>query len=180
MKKLFRKIFKQKVYDSIPYDELLLKQRFVLFRIFCFTGFAVSLAMALQIYSSDAAVTLPVLLLILASIIILTFFLTNDYRKLPTAYLIVLSAAFVMIHVQAYDSGGVKNTGTMYFCVLIMCAYMLLGPKAGKWFTAYSIASVVFLFIATEYTGWTSYGLFNNDIHLINQAHPSSPLRCLR
>jgi signal transduction histidine kinase len=169
MKKLLRKLFKQSVYDSIPYDDLMLKQRFALFRIFAFTGFLVSLMMAVQYYFVDPTAVLPPLLVVLALVIITSFYLTNDYRKLPIAYAISLSAAFLLIHFQAYNTGGVKNTGTMYFCVLILCAFMLLGPKAGKWFTAYSILSVISLFYFTEYTSFTSYSLFNNDPHVINQ-----------
>src|SRR3569832_1021242 len=169
MKKVFRKIFKQDVYDSIPYDELMLKQRFVLFRIFAFTGFLVSLLMATQYYFIDPAALLPPFLVVLALVIILSFYLTKDYKKLPVSYAVALSAAFLLMHFQAYNTGGVKNTGTMYFCVLILCAFMLLGPKAGKWFTAYAIASVAFLFYANEYGDMTSYSLFHNNIHEINQ-----------
>jgi signal transduction histidine kinase len=169
MKQFLRKFIKQSVYDSIPYDDLMLKQRFALFRIFAFTGFLVSLLMAAQYYFVDPTAVLPPMLVVLALVIIVSFYLTNDYRKLPVSYAVALSAAFLMMHFQAYNTGGVKNTGTMYFCVLIMCAYMLLGPKAGKWFTAYALLSVITLFYFTEYTNGTSYSLFNNDAHAINQ-----------
>jgi signal transduction histidine kinase len=169
MKKILRNVVKQHVYDSIPYDELLLKQKFALYRIFTFTAFLVALIMAIQIYSSDNNVVLPLLLVVLAVVIITNFFLTNNYRRLPIAFTVSLIAAYLMIHFQGYDTGGVKNTGTMYFCVLIMCAFMLLGPKAGKWYTFFAIVSVAVLYYATEFTNLTSYGLFHNDIHLINQ-----------
>jgi signal transduction histidine kinase len=169
MKKLLRKLFKQEVYDSIPYEELLLKQRFVVSRILSFTGFATAIIMGIQIYSSDSSILLPSILLLFAAVILANFYLTNSYKKLYTAYAILLITGFLMIHFQAYETGGVKNSGTMYFCVLIMCAFMLLGPKAGKWYTFFSILGVAILYYATEYTNWTSNNLFHDDIHLINQ-----------
>jgi signal transduction histidine kinase len=169
MKKLLRKLFKQEVYDSIPYEELLLKQRFVVYRILSFTGFATAIIMGIQIYSSDSSILLPSILLLFAAVILANFYLTNSYKKLYTAYAILLITGFLMIHFQAYETGGVKNSGTMYFCVLIMCAFMLLGPKAGKWYTFFSILGVAILYYATEYTNWTSNNLFHDDIHLINQ-----------
>jgi signal transduction histidine kinase len=169
MKKVFRKLFKQAVYDSIPYDDLMLKQRFILFRIFSFTSFVVALVLAVQIYSTFSASALPIIMVFLAMTFGVNYLLTNNYRKLPLAYSVSLIASFLVIHIQAYDAGGVKNTGTMYLCVVIMCAFMLLGPKAGKIFTVLSILNVIFLFYATEYTSFTSYRLFGNDIHLINQ-----------
>src|SRR5437016_3262722 len=100
MKKAFRRLFKQAVYDSIPYDDLMLKQRFALFRIFALTGFAVSLMMAVQYYFVDPTAMLPPLLVVLALTIIASFYLTNDYRSLPVSYAISLSAAFLLMHFQ--------------------------------------------------------------------------------
>jgi signal transduction histidine kinase len=125
--------------------------------------------MGIQIYSSDSSILLPSILLLFAAVILANFYLTNSYKKLYTAYAILLITGFLMIHFQAYETGGVKNSGTMYFCVLIMCAFMLLGPKAGKWYTFFSILGVAILYYATEYTNWTSNNLFHDDIHLINQ-----------
>jgi signal transduction histidine kinase len=169
MKQFLRRFFKQEVYDSIPYDELMLKQRFVLFRIFSFTSFVVALVLAAQIYSTFSTSLLPLMLVLLAATFMINFFLTGKYHKLPIAYSVSLIASLLIIHLQAYDAGGVKNTGTMYLCVLIMCAFMMLGDRAGKIFTVLSILNVAFLFYVSEYTNLTSYNLFNNDIHLINQ-----------
>jgi len=73
------------------------------------------------------------------------------------------------VHLQAYTSGGLINSGTIHMTVLIMTAFMLLGTNAGKWFTVMAIASVGMLFYATEFTTWTSYASFQDDIHLIRQ-----------
>ncbi|HNQ62209.1 MAG TPA: ATP-binding protein, partial [Bacteroidia bacterium] len=76
---------------------------------------------------------------------------------------------FLVVHLQAYSAGGLMNSGTIYLTVILMTAFMLLGTKAVKWFTVLAIASVGMLFYATEFTMWTSYAMFQDDIHLIRQ-----------
>lgn len=170
MKKLFRFLFRKDLYESIPYDDLMSRQRFTLFRIFTYTAFIASVSTAIQILTAfETTNILSVILLALAFIIIATFFSVKSYTHLTTAYIVSLVAGFSVVHIQAYNAGGLLNTGTMYICAIIMTAFMLLGTKGGKWFTVLGIISVVFLFYASEYTSWTTYDLFKNDIHLIHQ-----------
>jgi signal transduction histidine kinase len=100
---------------------------------------------------------------------LVNYLLVNKIEKLPLAYWILLIACFLVIHEQAYNTGGVRNSGTIYMCVIALGAYMLLGTKGGKFFTALIVLHVVYLYVITEYTNWTSYELFDNDIHKINQ-----------
>ncbi len=170
MKNLFHYIFRKKFYESIPYEDLMSRQRFTLFRILAYTSFIASVFTAIQTQAPfDTLQSLPVVLVILAIVIMANFFLVNDHQRLPVAYSINVFAGFLVVHIQGYNAGGVMNSGTMYLCANLMTAYMLLGTKAGKWFTVMAIMSVVILFYASEFTSWTSYDLFQNDIHLIRQ-----------
>ncbi len=172
MKAILRKLAKKDVYDSIPYDDLILKQRFALFRIFTFTGFLASVAVATQIltaFEGSGSGLIAYLLFGLAGVMVINYFMVRDYLKLPIAYMITLMAAFLMLHFQSYTSGGIRNSGTMYLAVVMLSAFMMLGTKAAKWFTALVLVHFVYLFCITEYTDWTSYSLFQNDGHLINQ-----------
>lgn len=169
MKSILRKLARQDVYDSIPYDDLMLKQRFALFRIFTFTGVLASIMVAVQILTAFAGSSnIAYLLFGMAGVMMVNYFLVKDYQKLPVAYMITLMAAFLMLHFQSYTSGGIRNSGTMYLAVVLLSAFMMLGTKAGKWFTALVIANFIYLFIITEYTGMTSYAMFNNDQSQIN------------
>src|SRR6185369_539506 len=58
---------------------------------------------------------------------------------------------------------------TMYLAVVILCAFMMMGTKAGKWFTGLTVFHFIYLFVITEYTDWTSNLLFQGNEHLINQ-----------
>ena len=170
MKNFFRLLFRKDFYESIPYEDLMSRQRFTLFRIFTYTAFLASIASALQIQAPFSEVqNVPVILVVLASIILTNFFLVKRDDKLPVAYMITIFVGFLVVHIQAYSAGGLINSGTIYLTVILMTAFMLLGTKAGKWFTVMAIASVGMLFYATEFTTWTSYAMFQNDIHLIRQ-----------
>lgn len=170
MKNIFEILFRKKFYESIPFEDLMSRQRFTLFRIFTYTAFLASIASALQIQSSFAELQIvTAVLIVLASVILSNFFLVRHYDRLPIAYMITIFTGFLVVHIQAYSAGGLMNSGTIYLTVILMTAFMLLGTKAGKWFTVMALASVGILFYATEYTGWTSYSMFQENIHLIRQ-----------
>ena len=170
MKAIFQKLVRKELADSIPHDDLIERQRFALFRIYSFTSFLASFMTAAQILGAfSTSSTLSWTLFVLSAILLINFYQVRDWHKLPVSYLISVVIGFAVVHIQAYTAGGVLNTGTIYMCVIIMTAFMLLGTKAGKWLTALAVASIIFLFYATEYTSMTSYALFNNDSSLIHQ-----------
>lgn len=156
--------------DRIPVDDLMSRQRFALFRIFSISSFLASFATAIQISSGfEANSPTSILILVLSLSIIVNFLIVNQVDRLPHAYAVSVIACFLVVHLQSYTSGGIMNTGTMYLCVIIMTAFMLLGPRAGKWFTFMAIGSVISLFYLTEFTSHTNYNLLKGDLHLIHQ-----------
>lgn len=168
MRKLFTILFRKDFYDQISADDLMLRQRFTLFRIFSFTAFIAAFFTALQLHSEFGKLNFTVALLyVLSGTLIVNFFLVKRISKLPLAFYISIIVGFMVVHIQAYKSGGVMNTGTIYMGVLILTAFMLLGARAGKWFTAAAIINVGILFYLTEFTGLTSYDLFENNLHQI-------------
>lgn len=169
MKSFLRKIAKADVYESIPYDDLMLKQRFTLFRIFTFTSSVVSTIVAVQILTAfGGSQYIAYSLFFLAAVMLVNYALVTNYQKLPVAYMITLLGAFLMMHFQSYTSGGIRNSGTMYLAVVLLSAFMMLGTRAGKWFTGLVILNFVYLYVITEFTGWTSYSMFGNDPSEIN------------
>ena len=170
MKAFWSLLIRKWLYDSIPADDLMSKQRFSLFRIFTYTAFFASISTVIQIQTTfEKASLTEISLIIIAAILLINFFAVKDYRKLPIAYAICVLSGFLELHIQAYDSGGVRNTGTMYMCIIMMTAFMLLGPRFGKWFTVFAILNVAYFYWASTYTQFTSYRLFGNDLNLINQ-----------
>lgn len=170
MKKLFNQLLRVDFYKSIPQDDLIGRQRFSLFRILTFTGDLAAVVTALQTMATfESQSILSVLLLILAAIMTINFYAVKNIERLPVAYVVLLLSGFLVVHMQGYNAGGLLNSGTIYLPVIIMSAFMMLGPKGGNWITLLSICSVGILFVLTEYTSVTSYDLLMNDPHLIHQ-----------
>jgi signal transduction histidine kinase len=170
MQNLLNKIFRKKLYDKIAADDLLSKQRFVLFRIYSISAFvaAVTISIQEQLTFQNPGF-LPPLLLLIGLIFITNYFLVNKIEKLPLAYSILLIASFFLIHIQAYNTGGIKNSGTIYLCVPVLSAFMLLGTRWGKIYTGLVAVHIIYLYLITQYTNWTDYDLFGNDMNEINQ-----------
>jgi signal transduction histidine kinase len=170
MTKLFKKLLRVELYKSIPADDLIGRQRFTLFRILTFTGFLAAFVTALQtMITFESQSILSFALFFLSGIILFNFYGVKSLDRLPLAYAITLLSGFLIIHMQAYNAGGVLNTGTMYMPVIIMSGFMLFGPRGGIWFTFLAIGSVAVLFVFTEFTNLTSYELLKGDPHLIHQ-----------
>ena len=170
MNKILNRIFRRNLYERIPSDDLMSKQRFALFRIYSISAFIAAVAVSIQEQLTfENPGFLPPLLLILAIVFISNYFMVRHIHNLPMAYGILLIASFFLIHIQAYNTGGIKNSGTIYLCVPVLSAFMLLGTKWGKLFTGLVVLHIIYLFFITEYTGWTNYDLFGNNMNEINQ-----------
>ncbi|HMT30381.1 MAG TPA: ATP-binding protein [Bacteroidia bacterium] len=170
MKSIFDKLVQRKLYLEIPADEPVSRQRFTLFRIFSIVGaltcFGVSFKMIATI--EDCGL-LPVFIISLGVIMIFNFYGVRNVNKLQTAYLTMLISAVLLLHIVSYTCGGIRTAGTLYFGVIILYSYMLLGKKAGRWFTGITMVHVTYLFFITSFTDWTSFAFFKNDIFLINE-----------
>jgi signal transduction histidine kinase len=170
MTKLLNKIFRRDLYERIPAEDLMSRQRFVLFRIFSLTAFVAAIAVSIQEQLTfENPGFLPALLIVLAITMITNYFLVNNIHKLKLAYWILLVSGFLLLHMQAYNTGGIRNSGTYYMCVIALSAFMLLGTRGGKFFTSLIVLHVVFMYVLTEYTNWTSYEMFGNDAAQIDQ-----------
>jgi len=170
MKQIIHRLMRNNLLDQIPIDDVLERQKFILFRIFSFTGMVASAGVFLkmQVTIQDAGI-LPYFILALAFILGINFYMVGRIRKLKLAYLLMLISACSLLHLVSYSCGGIRTAGTMYFTVVILYAFMLLGNRPGKWFTALVIVHVAYLFFISTFTNHTSFDFFKNDPALINQ-----------
>lgn len=163
-------LLKKRLYLLIPEDEPVSRQRFALFRIFSILGVLICLGVATKmVLTIHKAGPLPLFIYALGVIMLLNYFLVRTVDSLKRAYLIMLTAAVMLLHIVSYSCGGIRTAGTLYFGVIILYAYMLLGRKAGKWFTFFVMIHVVYLFLISTFTNWTSFSFFKDDVHLINE-----------
>jgi len=170
MKNFFALLTRKKLYNLIPEDQPVSRQQFVLFRIFSFTGafFCIGVS-AKMLLTIDNAGYLPWMILALCAIMLVNFYSIKTQAGLRKAYLIMLGSAVALLHLVSYSCGGIRTAGTLYFGVIILYAYMLLGRKSGKAFTIVVITHVAYLFIVSTFTDWTSFSFFKNDLTLINE-----------
>jgi len=159
-----------RLYQEIHEEDVVSRQRFALFRIFSYTGAFVcaGVFLKMQLTIPDAGF-LPYLILSLGIVMLLNYFSVNSVPRLGTAYLIMLISASILLHTVAYSCGGIRTSGTMYWGVIVLYAYMLLGKKTGQYFAGFVVVHLVYMFIISSYTDWTSFDLFKNEVGLISQ-----------
>ncbi len=142
----------------------------MLFRIFTLSGSLVCVGAAVKmIVTIPDAGFLPGIIILLAVIMLVNFFSVKKTSQLSAAYFIMLMSAFTLLHAVAYTCGGIRTGGILYYGVIILYAYMLLGKKGGQGFSYLFAANVIYFYIISTYTDWTSFEMFNNEVALINE-----------
>lgn len=170
MNKFTRVLSGQSVLQQMPEDDVIARQRFILYRIFSFTGALVCIGIFSQMMITipDPG-PLPFLILLQGIIMMTNFFMTKKAEKLQRHYRIMMVAAFCLVHCVAYTCGGIMTGGSLFWAVIILYAYMLLGKKSGQYFTIGVVAHFVYMFIISRFTNLTSFAMFKNDEGLISQ-----------
>ncbi|MFA7381042.1 MAG: HAMP domain-containing sensor histidine kinase [Bacteroidia bacterium] len=152
------------VYQSIDEENIFERQRFTLFRIYSFTGALVSFGVYLKMYFMFEVVKpIHLVLPILSLIMLFNFYRVKKIDQLEKAYLVVLLSSFLLLHMVSYSTGGIKSASVTYYAVVILTAFMLLGRNGGVLFTTLFCFQVLYIFIVSRYTGWTSFEFLNND-----------------
>ncbi len=163
-------LLRRKLYLEIPEDAPVSRQQFALFRIFSFVGTIVCFGVAGKMIATiQNPGPLPFFIVSLGIVMLFNLYSVKGPENLRRSYLIMLLAAFLLLHIVSYSCGGIRTAGTFYFSAIILYAYMLLGKNAGKWFTVAVICHVVYLYLISTYTDFTSFDFFKNDISFINQ-----------
>ncbi|MDQ3050319.1 MAG: ATP-binding protein [Bacteroidota bacterium] len=170
MPSLSYSFFRNDVLDRFPASDAVGKNRFMLFRIFTLSGSAVCLGAAFKmVVTIPDAGYLPWIIVMLACLMMTNFWGVKKISHLPKAYLIMLLAAFTLLHIVAYSCGGIRTGGILYYGVIILYAYMLLGKTGGQCFGVLFAANVIYFYFISTYTDWTSFAMFKDEVALINE-----------
>lgn len=154
----------------IAADQIFEKQRFTLFRIFSITGALVSFGVYFKMYVMfDSVKPLHLVLPMLSVLMLINFYSVKQLAQLEKAYLIVLLSSFMLLHVVSYSTGGIHSASITYYAVVILTAYMLLGPKGGFMFTALFCFQMFYMFLVTRFTNWTTFEFLNNEEHHVQE-----------
>lgn len=111
---------------------------------------------------------LLVLMFLLFCSVFINFFSLPSHKKPALSYTALLSVWFILIHINTYFSGGVKNSGNFYLATFILTAFILLGSRGGKVAAALSVMHVLYFYFITTYTHRVSYALVGEGDALLN------------
>lgn len=170
VKWLIRKLFLIDIYRAIPDDDIILKQRFNLFRIFnivAVLGIGAIIFQAIYVFNINPI--LSNVLFALEAILVINYLSLNFHNHRKLAVWISLLACLAALHYNSYFAGGVRNSGMFYQIAFMLIAFMLLGSKSGKWFALLCILNTVYFYFITEYTSWVNYDFIGYSSSLINQ-----------
>jgi signal transduction histidine kinase len=174
MNRLLGSLLHKNTYESISYDDVMSRQQFSLFRIFSFTAFIAAIGDIIPRISYNMGSIATQLVILLSAIIFLNYALVGWHRKLKLAYFILMMAGFLIIHVVSYTAGGVRMAGVLYYGVIILSSFMLLGTQGGIFFFLLSGIHLGVSYYLTEYSRVITYDYFENDNSLINQDYLST------
>lgn len=170
MNSIINFLVKKNVYSQISGSDVIERQRFILYRIFSYTGAFVCTSVFIQM---ELAIShpgfLPWLILSLGCLMKINFFMTAHASKLKSHYWVMMIAAFILLHTVAYTCGGILTGGSLYWGAVIIYAFFLLGKKSGQYYTAVIMLHFIFMFLIGKYTTWTNFNMFKNDMSLVSQ-----------
>ncbi len=170
IKSILKRIGNDSVYQSINKEDILELQRFSLFRIFSLTGSFVSTGVFIKMcIMFDSLNYLHLMLPALSVVMLYNFYRVRNVNQLFNGYVVVLLSAFVLLHIVAYSTGGIRSANILYFPVLVLYAFMLLGKKGGQWMTVLFTVHVLAIFFITRHTDLTSFAFLNNSIAHIEE-----------
>ena len=168
-RKLKRIIYLDSFSETLAENDLVNRQRFRLFRTATFISLFVYLGFLVQVFVVLPG-NLPLLFCMfgLFAIAFINYLSLADHKKPTIAFTILLAIWFVLIHIDTYYSGGIRNSANFYLAVLILTGYMLLGNKGGKIMAAFSVLHIVYFYIVTTQTDWVTYDLVGDKPGLID------------
>lgn len=143
-----KKFFRNDYYYSIAEDDILAKQRYILFRIFTVTCAIAAIALAYQThYIVHAQRFITHILLVVFAGFILNYIFLQRHRNIKVSYAIVVLLSFLVLHILSYFSGGIRNSSNFFLGTILLSAFMLLGNRAGKIFTLIFFLHFIFFYL---------------------------------
>ena len=139
-------------------------QRFNLFRTFSLTAFIISALLSTQILSMYGATDFIFEVIALLTLgIAVNYFLLEYHKNYKNAYLIIVIASLLVLHVVTYYSGGIRNSGMVYMGGFILTTFMLLGNRAGKVITFFIVLNLVYFYFITDLYGTELKNILDTD-----------------
>jgi PAS domain S-box-containing protein len=160
---------KDSFYNSLPYDDLIGKQRYKLFRTTSIVGAFVCFIFVLQslaLYDFDHPIVLATL--VMGIILLINLVSLTKHRNSKLAYVIISFSATIIIHLNMYDQGGLRASAMYYMGPITLMSFMLLGNKTGRLMFLLVLINIVYFYFITDNTTLVSFDLIGDDPASIN------------
>jgi len=152
MNKLIQ-LIKKDVYGLIPKDDILARQRYILFRIYTVVGILIFFIFSVEEYSFNQLNGYRVFIFAASSLtLIINYAGLQFHREYKLAYSISIIAGFILIHCATYYSGGIRNPDFLYLGSIILYAYIVLENKGGKITLYVALANIIYFYVLSDFT----------------------------
>lgn len=170
MKSALKRIFSLHSFEeSIVNSDLRTRQRLRIFKsgtiisIFVYTGFLIQVLVVLP-----GNKFLPIAMSLLGVATFFNHILLNYHKKISIAFPVLLGIWCLLIHIDTYYSGGIRNSANFYFAVVILTGYMLLGKPGGKAIALFAVLHLIYFYIISTNTTWITYDLVGKSPALVD------------
>ncbi len=168
MKRICRIALLDSFVESIAENDLALKQRLRLFKTASFITLLVIIGFTFQILIILPEPSFIFNMMAFSFVILLAnYFLLPYHKNTALAFIAMLTTMLILVHLDTYFSGGIKNSANFYLAVIILSAFMLLGKKAGIFFTLLSILHLIYFYIIGIYTNWVNDTFIGDSPQLV-------------
>lgn len=143
----------REIIHSIPSDDILARQRYLLFRIVSLFGAALLMALAfydLAVSNVHTAVTQALIGVSLT--LFINFIGLQFHRNFTVAYVISVIAGIALIHGVTYFYGGIRNPDFLYIGSIILYSYVILENKGGRITLTLSLLNVIYFYVMSDFT----------------------------
>jgi PAS domain S-box-containing protein len=146
-------IFNPVVLNLIGTDDILARQRFILFRLFSLVGTLILCVFAIEESTLKLMnLTRFITYTTVGFALIANFMLLQWHRNITAAYVISIIAILALIHGVTYSSGGVKNPDFFLMGAVILYSYVILESKGGRITMFLSLFNIIYFYALTDFT----------------------------
>ncbi|HEX5003138.1 MAG TPA: ATP-binding protein [Bacteroidia bacterium] len=148
-----KQLFNNDVYSLIPKDDILARQRYILFRIYTIVGILIFFIFSVEEYSFNQLNGYRIYIFAASSLtLIINYAGLQLHREYKLAYSISIIAGFILIHCATYYSGGIRNPDFLYLGSIILYAYIVLENKGGKITLYVALANIIYFYVLSDFT----------------------------
>lgn len=149
---MFKKLYNNSYYNSIPEDDLISKQRYKLFRTFSIACCLVCTLFTIQTVSIFN-ITNPVVFLITITgvLLVANIYFLPKHKNEKAAYITTAILSLILLHIQTYYAGGIRASGALYLSSVILMSFMLLGNRIGRVIAIISAVQIGYFYAVSTY-----------------------------